>query len=566
MLCHRADVVYLSGQYEAAVDSLTWIERLTAEQPPSKDISGEWTSLHQIVQCRLAQLAAGLDFYGFPKNYVPLVKFTAFAQPISDMIGAATDIELQYSSYYKVNSDQKAQTDAMHALLNASLDSIKTIDADLKALGTSTDAVQDSLASLTDALQAQQLALQSAAFAFRQAVERQVGGECKFLDAVLFVATVVSLATSAYADAVAIVSAAKALSTVSTVKDLVVDIQTAANDINDLRVKFSNIKTSVANLSNSSKIAMAQADVDALLGNYRNLPEAREYQAELDTFFSTCLTRSQKALDLTGMFAQQGILTAQRAARTQEIARLDALLVKDPNPTLPAYVGFLAKLLSETKRRLVLALYEEHRAFQYWSLTDVPFNVESYDLGVLSNLHSTIQTDALQAQINRNRPLESFGAKLPIVVALSAKEYPTAFAQFAKTNTLTFAIPFDDPAFRVGVYGISLSQVAISIIGLQTEDGRASVGFVHHGHARFLSQAKTPIVFSHDPRRTQFIYDLKTGTAISDQPNNLGQDGTFAGLSPFATWTLSVDPAANAKPKLDAVTAVELSFGGYFAV
>jgi hypothetical protein len=567
MLSHRADILYLSGQYASAADSLTWIEKLTREQAPSTAVADEWNSLNQLSRGKLSQLGAGLDFYGLPKNNVPLVNFQTLDAPIAAMIATGEQIEQQYAAFRKVDSDEKTRLDAIQALLSASQDSLNAIDDDLTVLGQSINEVEDTLAKLADALQSEQLALQADSSAFQQAVVRQLGsGKCTFLEAISFAATMVSLATSWESDLEAIVSAAMTVPPADPQANLVTNIQTATNDINDLRVKFSNIKDSVANFSNSAKIAMAQADVDALLGSYSNLPEALAYKAELDAFFSTCLTRSQKAIEFTGLTLRLKILMAQRSAKAQEAIRLQALLHENPDPALPAYVSFLAKLVSESKRRIVLGLYEEHRAYQYWSLTDTPFSLQSYDSIVLKALHDKMQADAMTAQIERNRAPESFGDKEPIVIVLSAQRYPSAFAQFLKTNTLNFSIPFDEPEFRRGVFGISLSQVAISVVGLVTDDSKASVRLEHHGRARFLNQALAQIVFSHAPRRTQFIYDLKTGDPISDLANNLGQDHTYAGLSPFASWTLSVDPSSNANPILNGVSAIELRFGGFFSV
>jgi hypothetical protein len=148
-------------------------------------------------------------------------------------------------------------------------------------------------------------------------------------------------------------------------------------------------------------------------------------------------------------------------------------------------------------------------------------------------------------------------------MTLSQGTHPTEFPNFRQTGSLTFAIPRDDPSFNVGLAAITLKGVIVRIPGAKTDDNRVSLELIHRGRAEFLDTARNLLVFSHEPRATQVVYDQVSGP-ITDDSANLGQDGSFAGLSPFATWTVSLLKANN--PGLDLSNAAEitLDFSGFF--
>jgi hypothetical protein len=89
-----------------------------------------------------------------------------------------------------------------------------------------------------------------------------------------------------------------------------------------------------------------------------------------------------------------------------------------------------------------------------------------------------------------------------------------------------------------------------------------AVRLIQHGRSLFLDPSHNVITFSHPPRFTSVVY-TDAGT-ITDLANNLGQDQTFAGLSPFATWTLVVSPDDNVNPDVSQVTEIDFDFAGFF--
>jgi hypothetical protein len=562
LISHWINVLYLSAQYEACVSPLNWLEVLTKEAPPPSTNAEEWSALHGVVTCQMSQMAAGLDFYGLPRTYVPMVTFDSFDAPIKEMIDNAKRIEVLYRSYYEINIDKPKQETALKGLLTEAHNSIESLEKDLTALGNESNEIENTLARLLDSLESQQLSLLAAADAFRKAVEAKTA-RCNFIDVIMCVASIVTVVGEAYADVVAIVAAAKALKDAANIKDAIKEITLAGGDIKDIAAKYSTVKDDIKTLASSSKIAILQEHMDALLKEYAALPEAQQYKAQIDTFCDTCQTRNQKALEFTGIIVRRQGLIEQKAGKTQEVARLDALLADTKDPTLLPYVGFLAKLLSDSKQRLIRALYEEHRAFEYWSLTYVKFSLDSYDMVVLGNQHDRIRADALQARIDRNRAPQKFGPEHPLRVSISEKEYPAEFKNFKAHHILTFSIGCDHPAFRLGFSAISLQQVIVKVIGIVTDNGTVSIQLIHHGRSQFMTPSRKRVIFSHKARVTQIVYNVKTGP-ITDDKDNLGQDGTFAGLSPFATWTLAIKPADNVNPKFDGVTEIQMDFSGLF--
>jgi len=469
--------------------------------------------------------------------------------------------EVQYIQYFQQDADEKQQRAALQAALQLANKTLTQANTDLANLEKLESHIQDNLAALAGSVQTQQLALQRSEHAFQQKVIHLSG--CTFANVLQCMAAFVSMATDAFHAADSIIASVKDFAGSSSGTDFVKDLKTTIGTISDLQKQITAFQDAFKD--NNSKIAITQDKLDSLLSQFSNLAEAATLKSQIDTYSQTCLTRSQKALDLTGAEAQRLILSSKIQATQSDITRIQGQIADNADPTLPDYVQFIGNLLAEAKQKAVHALYQEHRAYEYWSLTYVPFAVPSYDLVVLRNLHQTIKANALQAQIDRNRAPQTFGTNgaNPIRVTLSRDTNSSDFFNFRQSGRMTFAIPRDHPAFKVGFAAITLKGVVARIVGVRTKNKEVSIQLVHHGRAEFLDSSKNLLVFSHEPRTTQVVYSQTSG-AITDDSDNLGQDGSFAALSPFATWTISVLPENNQELDLSDATDIILDFSGFF--
>jgi len=281
----------------------------------------------------------------------------------------------------------------------------------------------------------------------------------------------------------------------------------------------------------------------------------------IDTYAETSQTRNQKVVEYTGIQVQLQALNAEIDGRTQEVRQLQSELAGSSDPGLPKFVIFLAKLLSDAKQSLVRALCQEHRAYEYWAVAYIPFEVPSYDLNVLYEVHSKLQSDALQERINRNLAPQAFG---PIRLAISKQTHPAEFASFAKSNSITFSIPLDEPVFQLGFTELSLSTLKLLVKGIKSPNRNVSVHVTHHGRSTFQDRSRNSIVFSHAHKDAQIAYSFDSGP-ISHDDGNLAQDG-FAGISPFATWTIAIRKEDNNNQTLDLshVSEIDLTFYGTY--
>lgn len=85
-------------------------------------------------------------------------------------------------------------------------------------------------------------------------------------------------------------------------------------------------------------------------------------------------------------------LQAQTDGLVKEISRLTHEIAAAADPTSPSYAVFLARALSGMKQQVAQALYQEHRAYEYWSLSYVPFQLASFDLLSMRTLHDHIKS------------------------------------------------------------------------------------------------------------------------------------------------------------------------------
>jgi hypothetical protein len=227
--------------------------------------------------------------------------------------------------------------------------------------------------------------------------------------------------------------------------------------------------------------------------------------------------------------------------------------------------AFMRRAVEQSKLHLIRALYFEHKAYQYWALRTQAFDVADRSVAHLRATHEQLRNSVLFEKENRNRNPQRFTTNPPVV--LTAVTHPHVFEGLLKGQLAVFNIPIsgsregDTRAFR-GRAEVTVNKIIIRMPGARTSDGDLFVRLRHNGRADFRTRSGQFLSFTHAPRVTFVQFPPEGGEASA--PGDLGgQDGEYAYLSPFATWTLEVPASENRGLDLSGLKQIELNFEGF---
>jgi hypothetical protein len=591
MQMHRARLYYLSARNNDCFESLVWVESITREKPGTgipaqlrssriaipklRPSSDEWELVRTQSLTLLAQLTNGLDFYGRPPDYVPLVSYQTYKSIISQLIQIAKDIEASYRMYFQENTQFGAKLEALEQSLQLSRRATDAVSWQTASTENLIAQTQAGVSRMLDTILQQQLQLQSTQEAFQQAVVRRnsQGGGCNFFKTLQIIASVVSVAVGAYqnaADLAEVVSGGAdsrlkdALAKDGNKKSLLIaKLQEAGADIQSLGEAYTKIqKTLETSGPDSAKILVKQEDFEKTLEPYLDMPEAATLRDQMRAYVDTTQSRNRKILELDALRIKRELLVNEHQQREAEASRIATLKAEIQDPELAEYLCFVKGLYANAKQDLVRMLYEERRAWEYWALQSHPFNVVDQDIASLEQVHSSLlvnEVDVRNARTNSEQLLSN------VVVVVSEKRMATAFPEFRKSGHLTFSITKNEPALKLPLAALTVKEVNILLPGVKTTNGNnlISLNLIHSGQSYFLTQTKEEVQFSHLPRPIPVIYPLQgEGTRTRIEDNVAGKQGDLALPSPYSVWSLVVDRSAGID--LTAVKEIQIVFSLYY--
>jgi len=257
-----------------------------------------------------------------------------------------------------------------------------------------------------------------------------------------------------------------------------------------------------------------------------------------------------------------------------EIDRINNLKALTKDPEVVEFVSMMGRLFTQARSNVIRALYQEHRAYQYWALDDTPFPfVGDQTTAQLDSTNATLQVLELQAKELRGRSKQPFQdlsltlkkADFADLTANSKEPTYSTWDAFQRTGKLAFQISLDHPEFAGLNTDVLVSAVKLTVPEASTHNGQLRADLIHMGRSLFKRPDGAEFVFLHQPRVTFLWFDMKTGKYFTPIDNNLGgEEDQFAYLSPFAFWTLVIDSQINPDLRLGAVEQVVLEFSGTF--
>lgn len=592
ILLHYIEIRYLNEKYQDVGLLLSWLESVTEDNPGSQTAKineigspspttivptkAEWGSIRKRVQVLRAQLRAGLDFYGMPRNYVPSVSLESYQETIRELTKIARNIETSYKNYFSDKQSAEQRVAALRTAVDNCRLQLQLLGSEGNKIASKIDEEYSQITALTDRLEMRKQALMAAGQELENEIKARTGG-CNLGDALTFAASLYATYQTGFVGIQNVYQAVNKFSNSEfAVTNAIQTIKTVGSNLDEIKNAYNGLKDKLSNLrSNEAKIAISLENYEKVLAPFKDLGAAKKYEQQVSLFLDVAQTRNQKIMDYSSLLIQKEKVAAQLKQLQEEMARQQSLLAqKAINPSLVECVTFMDKLLTEAKANLIYFLYQEHRAYEYWGLTTEPFNVWDQDITGLEAKHGQIVGLQMQKAEARNRAPQ----QLITQVVLKSDDYPEIFDELRQTGKMIFTLPESHEAFNRGWSSVTIREAMVEVAGVKTSDNILSVKLTHAGKSRFVDTQRRIIDFTHHPRSTNITYNLLDGKACAaggnifigypctPLSNNLGAGpgNGYAYLSPFATWNLEIPDSVNKGLDRNGITEIKLLLTGQF--
>jgi hypothetical protein len=207
MTIHKTQEAYLNGEFETVAVLLGWCSHILSDdsafsQTWSEPLVSSLTTKNEVralrnkVDMLSAQLKAGLDFYGLPRNFVPLISLDTYQVFIDELLEGTAKIEKTCDRVFDLQSANDEKLRALDQTLDIGTNAGNKMAAEASLARSQITTIQDAVADLNSKVVEQQFRIQKSAEAFKTAVARKAA--CTLWDVLTCVASIVSIAEGAY--------------------------------------------------------------------------------------------------------------------------------------------------------------------------------------------------------------------------------------------------------------------------------------------------------------------------------------------------------------------------------
>ncbi len=568
--------------YEYPVMLASWLNNISSAVLGSDFTAEQWTdetkpiaqSIRGFSDTMLGNFQRGLDFYGHYRSWTPILSLNSYQKRIDQLITLGKIIEDQYRVYQ--NESTKAEEKM------ATINMVKTkLEADLTQ---ETEEIKDMLdeisrldklvAELGNALQEHNKVIIKAedlfTIEFKAYTKRKT--ECDFEQVIELIVTIVTAGAAVLEKINGIKGAfdkfSGAKETMDKMKGGIKVLEEAKATIDALKKGNDKIQKLINPAKKEIGLMITQKEeFDKMIKEYLGeFDAAQKLKDAVDQLFNLIETRNEAICTYTSHY----ITTAKRQAEVDQkkaqIGQVITLMKQaQADPALPAYTAFMQNAYTSLKTVIVRKLYEENRAFEYWSLQESNFSTHDVNMATLSNTHAQLLLKIDTFKERKGLPFQPFTQQLDINTA----DWEIPFRAFASTKKFVFNFGINRTEFK-NKYQVMVSKVKIELPDIQRKEGVIYMRLKHSGVCYQVADAGKPAIqFSHMPRTVPYQIDYKNpvntgGGVIGDNETQGGKQG-YAGLSPFTSWTLDFSLLSDEEFKgLESVKIFRLTFEGTF--
>ncbi|KQO10724.1 hypothetical protein [Paenibacillus sp. Leaf72] len=548
------------------------------------EVSLQWLALRNKAAILIAQLSQGLDYFGHPWNWVPLMPFDRYLELGGSLITAAQQAEDLYKDYLSVQANQDSRVGVIKEAMSQSADKAAEITKRREWLIKERDELKHNIDAMLKDVQSKGEELQKKATAFVEALKNELRMESLKITVDLIV-TGVSLATGV-APVVGALKVGGALRSAisnftSEGKTIIID-EAFKSDKSIKKEKKEKEKELSKSLDSVKKTAaagralweqggglvdltkqmnraqerfgygstlmtMTREEFEELLKPvYSKVPEkAGEYRTVFYEFLNVVEDYQNKASAYSAYFLEDEKLAAELIELQANDDRLRQNLGDGMDASLPLFHTYIFERFSQARLALIDFLYQEYQAFRYMTLGNERFpKIKDSHVAELSGIHADVIVklkNMLNASDSAIQPFEN------IKFIFKEETFPEQFAAMRAGDAAVFSLSLDNLLIRSKIAGkahMMVSGCRVVLPGARETDGEVHVDFAHSGSSTFLDREAKRHDFIHKSSLGLYQYEVNLqpdGEKLSFKAGGVVGDGRtriMPGL--LSVWSIKV--------------------------
>jgi hypothetical protein len=570
--------------YEYPVSLANWLNNISSAILEKDFIAEQWDdntkpiarSIRDFSATMLGNFMRGLDFYGHYRNWTPVLSLDSYQKRIDQVLVLGKIIEDQYNRYQDDSIKTAERLAAIGAVKDKLVAEMARENAEIADLQDQIGRLDSMVAELDNTLQVQYKLVAKAedlfTKEFRKYSQDQTG--CDFMKILEVITTIVSVGAGAIGK---IKGIKDAYDKFAGAKDAFDKVKTAIKILEEAQATIESLKKGYDKISKvidpSKKdvglLVTEKAKFDKMIEDYLDkFGAAQTLKDAVDQLFNIINTRNEAICAYTSHFITVAGLQAERDQKKALVDQVAALMrSQQGDPALPAYTAFMQNSYSNLKLALVRKLYEESRAYEYWSLEKDDFNTSNNNIATLANTHLELSLKIDKYKVRKGGPFQPLNQ----TVVINTADFDVAFKAFATTKKFTFTLKMDLIDFKT-YYQVMVSKVRIELPDVVRTKGVFDILLIHSGVAwQLAAKGAEPQQYSHLPRKVPYRIDFANpkntgGGLIGDNETQGGKQG-YPGLSPFTTWTLDFSQLTDEEFKgLEKMKTINLTFEGTYII
>lgn len=595
MTQRQAKLTYLNAQgatdYQDTATAHLWLVDIcppsvtdpTATNPIPPEDRATRAALRGSAQAELLRLHRGLDYFGHPYNWAPILRITHTQRRVTELVALGQVVEQQYAAYQATNATVADKLAALDQTLRALTQDLKAIDSATDVLNQQVTVTESTITSLQKDIDGQVSRMKRDEEAIEVLIRRELGDVCSLANVVAVVSAVVAIGAGAFngvseiagaAEIGKIVDAAKAAAKAAgELKSAVDEIRKTTSTLDDLRGNLGAVNAAIAaGKPDSVKILAVRQDFEETIKPLlEKFPvEAKELRAATRAFLDLTDARNDKILAYNALFAQKAALLTRAQQTGAQISAVNVLRSRNAESVVPTpYLSFFKSALAWSKGHLVDLLYEETRAFYYHSGVSKAAllqGISDLNIGAIADTHARLLTAYDEFLNSVGRPYGPFTA---VKVAIAKAERPEAFTGLAETGRMAFRLEHTHPSFA-NMTLVTLDSVEVrlpGVTGSAHDELNVAIQLTGEGEVRPVDDLAEDHVlrFNAAPRSVSYRFSYDPDRTDPVVEPGVVADEEYAPLSPFTTWTLDFGLAAglNRFVTLADLETVELRLTGH---
>ena len=559
--------VWLININQPFTDSSSKIDPLKVSKPEQQVRA----RIHNSAVVSLMRLQQGLDYYGHSHNWTPVLNLVNLTSRTGELITLGKVVEDQFNRYLDKGLADKERMQAFTKAKQEIDRKLAQFDAEIEKLKPQIENLWTEVEKHSEALRRQRTVLVEGQLKFKDELIKYLREQNDltfdtFLD---MLGTVIGCAGGVVEGVGGIKTAIDALKKAEEfskqIKNVVEIFKKAKATIDNISKAYKSVKETFDDGNpNAAKILVDGEAFDKLLKEYLDkVDSAGELRVAMDYYVELGQARNVAAYNYTTLVAQMLTIQAQHDQLYQGIQHINAEMAARQDNMLPVYTAYLKDAYEDVQRNLLRNIYQENRAYQYWSLRNRQLQTDDLNIATLAATHQQLISDIDSFREN-SQTFNNFKQE----VVISADQYPNEFADLRRSKALTFRLDIRDEDGFQNMRYIIAREFKLNFPEVKDNSHVLFVNVVHTGEAVLnsdinLDKAGALHVFSHRPRLAPYKIDYKNPANTAG--GNLGDDNQgYIGVSPFALWRLDFNLRGNEWLDLNTIKTVSVTFSGRF--